>query len=79
MTVKIASIYNLDDVNATQLRQIADEFKICDIANKGFTDLRRDVETSTAFIRIFGEYDMDENYLFCFGRTGDYICTLKKI
>ena len=79
MPIKIASIYNLDDINASQLRQIAEEFKVCNIENKGFTALRIEVEASTAFKSKFGENELDESYLFCFGRTGNYICTLPEV
>ena len=79
MTIKISSIYNLDDVNVTQLRQIAAEFKVDGVANKGLTDLRSAIETSTVFKDKFGDYNEDGLYYFCFGRTGNYICTLEEV
>ena len=77
MVIKISSVCTLARASLKVTQNIADAFGISyDINSEDFNALKHEITRSVKFAAKFGDSCKPEESWFCFGKSGNFVCTL---
>ena len=76
MVIKIASVCTLADASLKVTQNIAEAFGISYDHSEDLNALKHEITRNVKFTAKFGDSCKPEESWFCFGRSGNYVCTL---
>ena len=79
MVLKIYSVLTLDHAPLKYAKEIAEAFDVDNDEIEDLDTLKSEIITSVKFTTEFGEYSRPEESWFCFGKNGNFICTLSNV